>query len=158
MEPMNENEELRHNWRRNWLGSIQEFADQKTQRQLWLDPNMSNPHYNFVEYMCCYFDGLDVFDDPTVLGDSYAVAREQGLVTAEEAAAVEPFHAILDAYETPRKNNYDHPAILADPKWEEVVAAAKSAQSALLRLIHDPEERRALMEISIYALQAGVRA
>ncbi len=156
MTPMTEKEEFRPNWRRNWLGSIQEFADLDTQRRLWLDPELSNPHYTFVEYICCYF-GLGVFDDPAALGDAYSVAREDGLVTAEEAAAVEPFHAILDLYEAPGKDDYDHQAILADPKWGEVVAAAKSAQSALLPLIHDPEERRELMEVSIYAVQAGAK-
>ena len=149
MKAMTANEELRRNWRRNWLGSIQEFADLDTQQRLWLDPNASNPHYSFVEYMVCYFHGLAVFDNPAVSGDSYAGAREHGLVTAEEAAAVEPFHATLDAYEAPRKDDYDHQAILADPKWGEVVASAKLAQSALLLLIHDPKERRALMEVSI---------
>lgn len=158
MDAMTENEELRPNWRRNWLGSIQEFADLDNQRRLWLDPNVSNPHFTFVEYICCYFDGLAVFDGPVALGGSYAVAREKGLVTAEEAATVEPFHAILDAYETPGKDDFDHQAILADPKWRETVAAAKSAQSALLPLIHDPVERRALTLISIYAVQAGQSA
>ena len=155
MKPMTENEKLRPNWRRNWLGSIQEFADLDTQQRLWLDPNISNPHYTWVEYICCYFDGLAVFDDPAALGDGYAVAREQGLITADEAAAVEPFHAILNAYEAPGKDDYDHQAILADPKWREVVAAANSAQSALIPLIHDPDERRALTETSIYAVRAG---
>ena len=157
MKPMTATDELRRNWRRNWLGSIQEFADLNTQRRLWLDPNASNPHYSFVEYMVCYFEGLAVFDGPTVPGDSYAVAREQGLVTADEAAAVEP-HAKLDAYEAPGKDDYDHQAILADPKWVEVVAAAKSAQSALLPLIDDPEERHALLEVSVYAMQGGARS
>ncbi|ASR51299.1 hypothetical protein [Blastomonas fulva] len=154
---MSENQELRQNWRRNWLCSIQEFSDLKTQRRLWLDPNASNPHYTFVEYMCCYFDGLAVFDDPSALGEHYTVAREQGLVNADEAAAIEPFHAILAAYDAPGKDDYDHQAILADPKWMEVVAAAKSAQAALLPLICDAEERRELMEKSIYAVEAGAK-
>ena len=148
------NEELRRNWRRNWLRSIHEFADLDTQRRLWLHPTARNPHYTFLEYICSYFDDLAVFDD-SVSGDAYATAREQGLVSAEEVAAVEAFHAILDAYEAPGKDDYDHEAILKDPKWGEVVAAARSAQSALLPLIHDPEERRALTEISVHAVQAG---
>lgn len=137
------------------MRSIQEFSDLKTQRRLWLDPNASNPHYTFVEYMCCYFDGLAFFDDPTSLSQHYTVAREQGLVNADEAAAAEPFHAILATYAAPGNDDYDHQAILADPKWGEVVAAAKSAQSALLPLIRDAGERRELMEKNISAVEAG---
>ena len=148
------NEELRRNWRMNWLRSIQEFADLDTQRRLWLDPDVPNRHYTFVEYMCSYFDDLAVFDDASVSGDAYAVARAQALVSAEEAAAVEPFHATLDAYEAPA-GAYDHEAMLADPKWRSVVAAAKAAQSALMPLNHDPEERRALTQVSIHAVEAG---
>jgi len=107
--------------------------------------------------MCCYFDGLAVFDNPTALGEHYTVAREQGLVNADEAAAVEPFHAILAAYEAPGNDDYDHQAILADPKWGEVVDAAKSAQAALLPLIRDAKERRELMEKSISAVEAGAK-
>ena len=45
-------------------------------------------------------------------------------------------------------------AILADPKWSEVVAAAKQAQTRLLALISDPSERQSLSERSPHALAA----
>ena len=154
MKPMIANEGLRRNWRRNWLSSIQELADDHTQRRLWLDRNVRNPHYSFVECLSCYFDGLAVFDDPATSGHAYAVAQAQGLVSADEAFTVEPLHAIFDAYEAPGNNQYDHQAILTDPKWEEVVAAAKFAQAALLPMLHDPEERRILTEVSPSAVQA----
>lgn len=63
MQPyMTDREELRRNWRTNWLSSIQEFADEDTQRRLWLDPTNGNPHYSFGEYVCCYFDDLGLSD------------------------------------------------------------------------------------------------
>lgn len=61
MEPMIANDELRRNWRRNWLGSVQELADIDTQRRLWLDLNVRNRHYSFVECLSCYFDGMAKF-------------------------------------------------------------------------------------------------
>ena len=47
------NDNERRFWRANWLGSIQEFADGDTQRRMWLDLSNTNPHFSFVEYLCC---------------------------------------------------------------------------------------------------------
>ena len=139
MKPMTANEQLRHNWRRNWLGSLQEFADDEAQRRLWLNPTNTNPHFSFVEYFCCYFDDLGLSDG------GYDWAVTEGLVSPDEVEAVANFHQIADAYEGPT-DDFDHEAILADPKWGEVVVAAKQAQAALVRLINDPHERRLLVE------------
>jgi hypothetical protein len=136
---MTDNQELRRNWRTNWLSSIQEFADDETQRGLWLDPTNTNPHFSFGEYMCCYFDDLSLSDS------GYQCALEEGLVSADEVAAVADFHATARAYESPT-DVYDHQTVLDDPKWAEVVAAAKRAQAVLLALIDDPHERRLLSE------------
>jgi hypothetical protein len=143
---MDDNQELRRNWRVNWLGSIQEFADEETQRRTWLNTNNTNPHYSFVECYCCYF-GLS--------GGGYQWALEQGLLSANEVDAVAEFHAIADAYEAPNRDDYDHDGILADPKWAGVVAAARRAQATLLTLIDDPSERVLLTEPSHHAIAAG---
>ena len=135
---MSANREWRRNWRANWLGSIQEFADDKGQRRLWLDSTNTNPHLSFVECICCYFDGLALSDG------GYEWARIQGLVSDSEMAAVRPFHHITRAYRSPA-GDYNHQAILDDPKWAEIVAAAKQAQTALLNLLGDPDERRGLV-------------
>jgi hypothetical protein len=136
---MNDNQESRRNWRTKWLSSIQEFADDDTQRRLWLDLTNTNPHFSFVEYFCCYFDDLGLSDG------GYQWALEQGFVSEREVSAVTGFHEIADAYDSPT-DDHDHQAILADPKWAEVVAAAKEAQAELLGLIDDPHERRLLVE------------
>ena len=78
---------LRKAWRKNWLGSLEEVADVEMQRSTWLNPDNCNPHYSFVEYVECYFDGL-------VLNDSeggYSAPIAEGLLTTEEARAVERF-------------------------------------------------------------------
>ncbi len=136
---MNNDQETRRNWRRDWLCCIQEFADDEAQRRLWLDRENTNLHFSFVEYFCCYFDDLRLSDD------GYDWAISEGLLSADEVAAVAEFHAAADAYDSPT-DDYDHEAILADAKWAKVVEAAKRAQAALSHLIEDSQERRLLME------------
>lgn len=101
---------------------------------MWLDEANTNPHFSFVELRCSYFDDLGLSDG------GYGWALAEGLVSADESAAVENFHHIAGIYESPA-DDYDHHAILADPTWAEVVAAARQAQAALLGLIDDPRER-----------------
>jgi hypothetical protein len=135
---MTDDPERRRNWRTNWLSSIQEFADEEVQRRMWLDTTNINPHWSYVEFFCCYFDDLG-------LSDGYGWAIQEAFVTNEEVTAVAGFHRVANAYSSPT-DNYDHKAILCDPKWAEVVAAAKQAQGRLLGLIEDPHERGFLME------------
>lgn len=139
--------EVRLGWRKNWLRSIQEFADGETQRRSWLNPMNRNPHFSFGEYFCSYFDDLNLSNG------GYKWAIDEGLVSAEEVAAVAHFHESADTYDSPT-DDYDHEAILADPKWAEVVSAAKEAQANLLPLLAEPAERRALMRRSRYAAEA----
>jgi hypothetical protein len=136
---MKANQELRRNWRKNWLSCIQEFADDEMQHRMWLDPSNTNPHFSFVECFCAYFDDLDLSND------GYTTALNEGLVNGDEVAAVSGFHQNADKYESPT-DNYDHRAILADPLWTEVVAAAQRAQTLLVDLIDDPHERSILMK------------
>lgn len=136
---MGENQESRRNWRANWLRSIQEFSDDEAQRRLWLDPTNTNPHFSFVECMCCYFD--DVLRPDA----GYDWPLNEGFVSADEVATVADFHQIADTYDSPT-DDYDDQAILADLRWAEVVAAAKRARTALLSITDDPHERRLLGE------------
>ena len=136
---MNDRLELRRNWRTKWLGSIQKFADYEEKRRRWVDPTNTNPAFTFVEYFCSYFDDLDLSDS------GYVSAQNEGWVSSDEVAAVTSFHAIADAYESPT-DDYDHQAVLSDPKWADVVAAAQHARIALLSLVTEPDERRLLRE------------
>ena len=137
----------RTGWRLSWLGSIQEFADEEVQRESWLNLHNSNPHHSFVELMCTYFDGLGFSDE------GYSRFQAERLLTADERAAVTPFHDLADAY-APPTDDYDHAAILDDPHWARVVESARMAQTALLPLLSEEAEREALMMRSSHARQA----
>ena len=133
---------LRENWRPRWLGSIEEFADIKTQRTRWLDPNEPSPHFSFIEYMNCYLSDLGLTDDD--LG--YDGWVEHGLITREEADCTHKFHELALSYSSPNGDDYNNLAVLNDPKWRQVVEAARLAQEMLVKLLTDPVEIRLLME------------
>jgi hypothetical protein len=127
-------------WRLRWLSSIQAFSDAETQQRRWLDPAEANPAYSYVECMCVYFDDV-------LFGDKdYTTRIEQKSVTEAEVAAVANFHALAAAYENPNGDEWDNSAILADPKWQEVVHAAQHAKQRLLPLLSREEERLALTQ------------
>ena len=141
----------RDSWRAQWLGSIGEIGDIALQRATWLNPANGNPHYSYAEYRCCYFDDLH-------LDEGYDRLIEEGFVTAAEAVAVSEFHALLSAHKSPTGGQYDHQAILADPKWLAVVQAGRAAADRLEPLLTDPGEIRHLRETSPSALQATITA
>lgn len=126
--------ELIKNWRLNWLESLHEFSDYSLQLYSWrggLEPN--NPHWSFVEFMCCYFDDCS-------LSGGYAWAVEDGFVSIEEETAVAEFHQAADQYKPPKNDSYDHGAILQDMEWQVVVELAVAACNRLSSLITDPTE------------------
>ena len=132
----------RKQWRAEWLSSIQQFSDIDTQRRRWLDLKNTNPHWSFIEYMCCYFDDIGL-SNPNVGYEGWVA---HGVASKEEVLAVSRFHAVADAYASPDNNDYDHAAILADPQWHKVVESAREAQQALAGMLSDPYEMVLLLE------------
>jgi hypothetical protein len=125
-------------WRQVWLECIQEFSNYHTQRATWLNSGPPNPHYNphfsFREFLASYFDVKGE------LRGGFGARVAEGDVTQEEAEAVAPFHALLDAYEPPNGDDQNHEAILSDMKWVAVVEAAMAARDRLAAMITDPAE------------------
>ena len=74
-----------------------------------------------------YFDDLG-------LSAGYESFVASGNVTAAEASIMRKLHVALSAYESPTGDDYDHAAILADPKWAAVVSLAAQACQQLLEL------------------------
>lgn len=131
--------EQRKFWRLRWLSSIQAFADPEVQSARWTDSNEGNPHFSFVECMCCYFDDADLNDQ-----GAYARRTERGYVSDDEAEVLAEFHQLADGYSPPNGNDYDVEAILADPNWQAVVSTARLTQARLVVLLTDPNEVAAL--------------
>lgn len=137
--------EQRQYWRLHWLSSLQEFTDISVQTTRWVNPEETNPHYSFVECMCCYFDDADLAEQ-----ESYERRIAGGYLTPEEASAVAEFHLLADQYHSPGGDDYDTAAILSDPAWRKVVEAAQRAQARLLLLLTDAIEVSALTNPRIW--------
>ncbi|MEO0412767.1 MAG: hypothetical protein AAF221_13105 [Pseudomonadota bacterium] len=136
---MTSDEEIRYYWRLRWLSSIQAFCDTEVQAKCWLNPEERNPHYSFIECMCCYFDDAFMSEEDVF---ERRVARQH--MTNEEVDAVAQFHSMAEAYQSPNNDDYDVRAILSDHKWHEVVKAAQNVAQKLLKLLKTPEEKDAL--------------
>lgn len=136
--------------RLNWLQAIACLADLDLQKTTWLDPENKNPHWQFVEFVHSYYDCLSVAED-----DPYDQPVVLGLFTASEVAVVAELHAALETYEPPGGDRYDLAAILADPSWQEVAAAATRARERLKALLTDPMELGALRNIDRSFTTAG---
>lgn len=124
-------QDLRRAWRKSWLISLFEFRTPPLQRQSWIT-GTGEWVSSYVECMCGYFDDLG-------LEEGYERLVAQGLLSQEEASLIEEFHAMAGAYEPPSGRD-DHDAILADPAWNLVVAAAQRAWAALTPRLSDRDE------------------
>ncbi|MES2327143.1 MAG: hypothetical protein V4499_07395 [Pseudomonadota bacterium] len=136
---LNAAQEERREWRLLWLGSIQAFADSYAQKTRWPAAGKANPRFSFVDCMSAYFDGAYLREP-----DAYDKRLAAGQVTTAEVAAVNKFHSLAECYESPTGDDWASEAILRDPNWKEVVAAACEAQERLLPLLTDEAERKAL--------------
>jgi hypothetical protein len=90
--------------------------------------------------MCVYFDDV-LFGEA-----SYKQRLDSGYVSEAEVAAVTEFHTLADGHQSPNGDDWDIRAVLDDPAWQEVVAAAERARQRLLPLLSDPAEREALAQ------------
>ncbi len=97
-----------------------------------------------MEYVASYFDDLALTS-----GGSYSERVQEGLLSEQVA----DFHTRFDAYVA--CGRWDPEGILADPKWLEVVDAARSAQARLLALLDDDAEKVALTKRSPHAISAA---
>ena len=133
----------RRNIRVGLFGSVGELADIHHQRATWLDPEMQNPHYSFVEFFECFYDvagGSYDATSPDAEDAPFAYLVSGGDISCAERDALWPLHEALRGYCEP-SDAYDHEAILDDPTWHDVCRVASEVRSNLLALIVDPAER-----------------
>lgn len=119
-----------------WFASVTEISDIALQRRTWLDMTNSNPHWSFIEFVCSYPDL-----------DQLSQARQEGWLSTAEFKILEDLRGTIDAYSPPKGDNYDNAAVLNDPSWHAVVAAAEHAKQQLLSLTGDRREREALLGV-----------
>jgi hypothetical protein len=124
--------ELRRLWRRNWLCCLLSLADIDLRRERWLNKEITNPHWSYVEFMCKYFDDCRAKDCASLLQD--------GFISQAEFDCVRDFHEASDRYQPPT-SQHDHQAILDDPKWSEITAKGRDSLQFLRTLIIDPTEQ-----------------
>ena len=101
-------------WRRNWILMIKDLTNLKYQKKTWLDPNNTNPYYSFIEFMCSYFDDLNI-------SDGYEKLINSGLVTQTEFESIAEWNNSLSEYDSPNNDDYNNKAVLNDPKWLEII-------------------------------------
>lgn len=142
---------LRVSWRLRWLSSIHHFADREIQQTRWLDPAETNPHFSYVECMCVYFDDVMLGND-----NAYADLVQRGWLSDQEVGSVREFHQAASKHESPSGDDWDAAAILADPKWQSVVALAERAQQKLSPLLTNQTERDALLRPEDWIAGRGV--
>ncbi|TGM74392.1 hypothetical protein EHR01_10550 [Leptospira mtsangambouensis] len=118
-------------WRERWLAMISYFACYKIQKKMWLDVKNTNPHWSFVELMCCYFDDLGLREDDICLNELLL----ENYITRKELDAVKKLHQEAALYFPPNSDEYNHQNILNDPKWTEIINLANDTKSNLKNLI-----------------------
>jgi hypothetical protein len=121
-------------WRQNWLSSINELTSISLQTKSWLDLKNTNPHWSFVEFMCCYFDNLFSKYD-------YQYYIDNGWVSKHEYNIMKDWHEALDKYDSPANNDYDHNSILNDSKWLNIVKTGEIAKNALALTLNENEKQ-----------------
>lgn len=127
---------LREIWRAQWLRCLNELTSLELQKVTWADPANTNPYWSFVECICRYFDdsGID---------DNYGNALSKGWITPEEFNIIESWHNALASYTAPQDEDYNHQAILGDPRWLELVQKGRIRISILAETL-DQRERAIL--------------
>ncbi len=121
------------------------LGDLEFQRATWLDPEMQNPHFTYVEFTECFYD-LAAGDwrvlEKIAPDAPFTWLFGAGRIDEAERDLLWGVHLALSADKQP--DGYDHEAILASPSWREVVRVASNAVALLKRSLTDPEERAAL--------------
>uniref|UniRef100_UPI00404ADE48 hypothetical protein n=1 Tax=Flavobacterium sp. TaxID=239 RepID=UPI00404ADE48 len=118
-------------WRERWLVSINELTSIDLQKKFWLMKDNENPHWTFVEFICCYFDDLSLDDD-------YFDVLKCNWVSVEEFEILKKWHFELKSYNSPNDDDYNHELILTDKKWVELVEFGKKVNEELLKFLISP--------------------
>jgi len=114
----------RETWRRNWILIMKDLTNLKYQKKTWLDLNNTNPYYSFIEFMCSYFDDLD-------LSNGYENHIKSELVTKAEYEVISEWHRLLSEYESPDNDDHNNQAVLNDKNWLKIIDLGKKSIKSL---------------------------
>ena len=128
-------------WRERWLRCLNELTSLDLQKKSWLDKTHSNPHWSFIEFICSYFDELGI-------DDNYKYPIDNGLLTDQEFEIIKDWHEALDKYNPPKNDDYDHTAILTDPKWLDILQSGLTMKSKLASTLNETEKKILTEEIN----------
>ena len=84
--------------------------------------------------MCSYFDDL-------VIDDNYKDQLNKGWVSNEEIEIIKAWHKALDKYDSPNNNDFDHEAILNDPKWLDILHIGVNTKNKLAETLNETEKQ-----------------
>lgn len=127
------------------LETVAALGDIEFQRATWLDPEMQNPHFTYVEFVECFYDtcgGDWRIQDRDGDAAPFAYLFRAGVITREERDLFWEVHLALT--EDKQFDDYDHEAILVSPSWLKVVETAARAVDALRATLKDGGELAAL--------------
>ncbi len=119
-------------WRNRWLSCLNELTSLKLQRESWLDKTNSNPHWSFVEFMCSYFDDLGI-------DNNYEYQLKKEWISKKEFETIKQWHELLDKYNSPKNNDYNHTSIIEDNTWELIIQEGLKAIRELYKNLSKKE-------------------
>lgn len=118
--------------RSGWLSLVSEIADLDLQRRTWLDPSNRNPHWSYIEFVSSFPDREQI-----------SQGLQEGWLKEAEGDALNDLRVAIDAYSPPGNDPYDNAAVIGDPAWRSVAAAAELVKRQLLAAA--PEQGRAAL-------------
>jgi hypothetical protein len=130
------------------FNSLASLADIEFQKATWLDPEMQNPHFTYVEFVECFYDACSGdwrVSDKNAPSAPFASIFAASRIDEAERDLLWDVHLALRADVHP--DDYDHPSILSSESWARVVGAAERAVQQLRSSLTDPKEREALENI-----------
>ena len=113
--------EIGQRLRTQWFSALKEIADLELQRTTWLDAENQNPHWSYIEFVCCYPDR-----------DQIQTGESEGWLSPTEAGILLDFGKTLLAYNAPGGKDYDHRSILDDIEWQTVTSKARAALGKMI--------------------------
>lgn len=128
-------------WRNRWLSCINELTSLKLQRESWLDKENSNPHWLFVEFMCSYFDDLGI-------DNNYEYLLNKNWISKNEFETIKNWHELLDKYNSPKNDDYNHKSIIEDKDWQLIIRAGQEAINELNKGLNKNETQILKEEIN----------